>query len=306
MLNFVNNRFWFSLASVIVIVIGIVSLALFGLNLGIEFKSGSTMTVRFEQLIEQSELRQELATLGHEDAIIQRTGEGDFFIHTEELADGEKDQLVKSMEQDLGSSLKVRDYYLVSPIIAQEIWRNAGIAMVLAAVGILLYIAWAFRRMPKPFRWSLCAIVALIHDVVITVGIFSILGKVSNVEINAMFIIGILTILGYSVNNTIVVFDRIRENIGKDIRRPFKLIVNDSLVETIGRSLNTSLTTVFVLIALLLFGGPTIHNFILVLLVGFIVGTYSSLFISSQLLVTWETRNWGRPSEKAPSPRTAP
>lgn len=304
--DFVSNRFWFFLASGIVVVVGIVSLSLFGLQLGIEFESGSTMTVRFEQAIEQSELRQELTTLGYSNAIIQQTGEGDFFIHTEKLTEGEKNELVNTMEQDLDSPITVLDFYSVSPVIAHEIWSNAGIAIAVAAVGILLYIAWAFRRMPSPFRWSSCAIIALIHDVLVTVGIFSILGKVSNIEVDAMFIIGILTIIGYSVNNTIVIFDRIRENIGKSIHRPFESVVNDSLIETIGRSLNTSLTTIFVLVALLLFGGATIHNFVLVLLIGFIVGTYSSLFISSQLLVTWETGKWGTPFKRAPRPQAAP
>jgi preprotein translocase subunit SecF len=263
------------------------------------------MTLKFEQEVDVAELRHELTELGEGGAIIQPTGEGNFFIHTGELTEGEKDELVGKLDEKFGSSITVLDFYSVSPIVAHEIWSNAAIAIAVAAVGILLYMAWAFRRMPKPFRWGSCAIAALVHDVLITVGIFSLLGKLLNIEIDAMFIIGILTIIGYSVNNTIVVFDRVRENMRKGISRNFEITVNSSLIETLGRSLNTSLTTIFVLVALLLFGGATIHNFILVLLIGLIAGTYSSLCISSQLLVVWEKGEWGTPFKRMPTPQAA-
>ncbi len=289
MLNFVKNRFWFFLASVILAVVAIISLAAFGLKLGIEFKSGSTMTLHFEQPVEQAKLRTEMAALGYQDAIIQRTSNGDYFIHTLELTPEQKDNLITNITTNLETTAQVLDFSSVSPIIAGEIWRNVTIAIALSAVGMLLYMAWAFRKMPKPFRWSVCAIIALLHDLLITVGIFAILGKISNIEIDSMFIIAILTILGYSINNTIVVFDRIRENMGKATHLPFETVVNNSIVETVGRQLNTSLTTIFVVVALLVFGGATIHTFVLVLLIGFIAGLYTSLFISAQLLVTWET-----------------
>ncbi|GAH90494.1 unnamed protein product, partial [marine sediment metagenome] len=172
--------------------------------------------------------------------------------------------------------------------------RNAGIAVIIAAVAMLLYIVWAFRRMPKPFRWGTCAIIALIHNVLIVVGIFSILGQVANVEVDAMFITGLLAVVGYSINNTVVVFDRIRENMSKGISPDFAVTVNSSIIETLGRSLNTSLTTLCVILALFLFGGATIHHFILVLLIGLLAGTYSSLFIAGPLLVVWEKREWGQ------------
>jgi len=156
----------------------------------------------------------------------------------------------------------------------------------------MLYIVWAFRRMPSPFRWGTCAVIALIHDVFIIVGIFSILGWLAGVAIDALFITGLLAVVGYSINNTVVVFDRIRENVSRHIRPDFAEIVNDSLIETLGRCLNTALTTLFVLLALFLFGGATIHYFVLVLLLGVIIGTYSSVCISSQLLVVWERQEW--------------
>ena len=157
---------------------------------------------------------------------------------------------------------------------------------------MMFYIVWAFRRMPKPLRWGSCAVIALIHNVFIIVGIFSFLGWVAGVEIDALFITGLLAVVGYSINNTVVVFDRIRENVSRHIRPQFAETVNDSLIETLGRCLNSALTTLFVLLALLLFGGATIQYFVLVLLLGVIIGTYSSVCIAGQLLVVWERREW--------------
>ena len=193
--------------------------------------------------------------------------------------------------------------------MARETIRNAIIAVIVASIGILAYVTWAFRAIPNPFRYGVAAIVALVHDMVLIIGIFSILGKAIDMEVNSMFIVGLLTVLGYSVNDTIVVFDRIRENVARNIDRPLPGVVNTSINETVGRSLNTSFTTLFVLLALLLFGGPTIR--------GFPDGTghrsggrhYSSVAIASQFLVIWEQgeirrtlralRPWGRRWEQA-------
>jgi len=179
-------------------------------------------------------------------------------------------------------------------MVAAETVHNAIIAVAVAAVGILLYITWAFRRMPKPFHYGVCAIIALVHDVVLVTGIFAILGAIMGWEINLMFITGVLAVIGYSINNTVVVFDRIRENLRRGVHPDFEMVVNNSLVETLSRSLNTSLTTLFVVLALLLFVGASIQNFALVMLIGIIVGTYSSLFIAPTLLIVWERGEWGR------------
>ncbi len=157
---------------------------------------------------------------------------------------------------------------------------------------MMFYIVWAFRRMPKPFRWGSCAVIAVVHNVFIIVGIFSLLGWIAGVEIDALFITGLLAVVGYSINNTVVVFDRIRENVSRHISPDFAETVNDSLIDTLGRCINTALTTFFVLLALILFGGATIHYFVLVLLLGVIIGTYSSVCIAGQLLVVWERREW--------------
>ena len=293
MTDIVGKRFRFFLISGIIIIVSIVSLANFGLKSGIEFSSGSMMTIHFEQVIDSDELKQEVASSGYPNAIIQQTGEGDFLIRTGELTSEDKAEITNALTARFGPATE-SEFHSVSPMVAAETARNAGIAIGIAAVGILLYITWAFRRMPKPFRYGVCALIALGRDVLIALGIFSILSTTLGWEINLMFITGILAVVGYSVNNTVVVFDRIRENLNRGVSPNFDVVVNNSLVETLGRSLNTSLTTLFVVLALLLFVGASIQNFAVVLLIGIIAGTFSSICIAPNLLVTWERRDWSK------------
>jgi preprotein translocase subunit SecF len=289
MFDIVGKRFWFFLISGIVILAGIISLATFGFKAGIEFSSGSVVTLGFEEEVGSDELRQELADLGYGNAVVQTTESGDFLIRTVEMTAAEKTQLKEDLTTEFGP-LEEKGFENIDPVIARQTSQTAGIAVAVAAIGILLYITWAFRRMPKPFHYGTCAVIALIHDAVVALGVFSILGGILGWEINLMFITGILAVIGYSVNNTVVIFDRIRENLLKGISPSFEVVVNTSLVETLGRSLNTSLTTLFVVLALLLFVGASIQNFAVVLLVGVVAGTYSSLFIAPSLLVVWEKR----------------
>jgi preprotein translocase subunit SecF len=293
MFDIAGKRSLFLLISEVIILIGIIALVVFGLKPGIEFSSGSMLTVNFEQEVSQSELKEELGNLGYTNVIIQRTGAGDFFIRTQELSGEEKTAMEDALSARFGS-LTEREFYSVSSMVAAETVNNAIIAVAVAAVGILLYITWAFRRMPKPFHYGTCGIIALVHDVVVVTGIFAILGAIMGWEINLMFITGVLAVIGYSINNTVVVFDRIRENLSKGISSNFEVVVNTSLVETLSRSLNTSLTTLFVVLALLLFVGASIQNFAIVLLIGIIAGTYSSLCIAPTLLIVWERGEWGR------------
>ncbi len=301
MFDIVGKRFWFFLISGVVILIAIISLVTFGLKSGIEFSSGSIVTVSFEQEVDQGDLTQELASLGYANALIQHTGGGDFLIRTHELTSQDKTNLEDALAAKFGH-LTETEFNSVSPMIAAETTQNAAIAIAVAAVGILLYITWAFRRMPKPFHYGTCAIIALLHDALVALGVFSILGGILGWEINLMFITGILAVIGYSVNNTVVVFDRIRENLKKGVSSDFEVIVNNSLVETLSRSLNTSLTTLFVVLALLFFVGASIQNFAVVLLIGIIAGTFSSLCIAPQLLVVWEKGEWGRFIQWLPLP----
>jgi len=292
MFDIAGKRTLFLVISEAIILIGIIALVVFGLKPGIEFSSGSIMTVSFEEEVAQSELQEEMVNLGYDNVIIQRTGEGDYIIRTPELSGEEKADLEDGLSARFGS-LTEREFYSVSPMVAAQTAHNAIIAVAVAAVGILLYITWAFRRMPKPFHYGICAIIALTHDVVVVLGVFSILGAILGWEINLMFITGVLAVIGYSINNTVVVFDRIRENLRRGISPDFTTVVNSSLVETLSRSLNTSLTTMFVVLALLLFVGASIQNFAVVLLIGIVAGTYSSLCIAPTLLIVWERGEWG-------------
>jgi preprotein translocase subunit SecF len=288
----VGKRHWFFLGSAIAVAIAVFALAAFGLRPGIDFAGGTTMTLRFEPQVEQAELRQSLTDYGSTEAVVQKSDE-DYLIRLKLLTVEEREALLSALQEDLGSSATVLDYNTVSPSIATETARQAGLALIFASIAMLLYIAWAFRRMPSPLKWGTCAIVALIHNIVIVAGLFAMLGKIRGVEVDALFITGLLTIVGYTINNTVVVFDRVRENRVKGVSPDLGITVNCSLVETLVRTVNTSLTTLCVILALLLFGGSTIYYFILVLFVGLLVGTYSSMFIAGPLLVTWEKKEWG-------------
>ena len=292
MIDFVGKRHWFFLGSAIAVVIAVFALGAFGLRPGIDFSGGTSMTLRFEPQVEQSALRQAMTDYGSADAIIQKSGD-DYLMRLKLLSLEERESLLSTLQTEFGGELTVLDYNTVSPSIATETARQAGLALVFASIAMLLYIAWSFRKMPSPLKWGTCAIVALVHNIVIVAGLFALLGKLRGVEVDALFITGLLTIVGYTINNTVVVFDRVRENRSKGISPDLGITVNCSLVETLVRTVNTSLTTLCVILALLLFGGSTIYYFILVLFVGLLVGTYSSMFIAGPLLVTWEKREWG-------------
>ena len=311
-MDIVGKRKWFFLFSALIILPGIISLIIPpALKPGIEFTSGSSLDITFTKPVSESDVRDQLTLLGHSEAIIQRTGPRSVFIRTEELeqADGtttSEQALIEAAFIDNIAPIESREFASVSPIVAKEMVRNAIIAVIVAAIGILLYVTWAFKSIPNSFRYGVSAILALVHDMLLIIGIFSLLGKVLNVEVNSVFIVGLLTVLGYSVNDTIVVFDRIRENVARNVDRPLPAIINVSILESMGRSLNTSFTTLFVLMALLLFGGATIRGLLLVLTIGVVVGTYSSFAIAGQFLVMWDRgelrralryRPWRRPAD---------
>jgi preprotein translocase subunit SecF len=294
MIDFVGKRYWFFFISAIIIIPGIISLATVGLKPGIDFRSGTTMTLSFTPSVQEGQLRQSLEKLGYQDAVIQHSGEGDFFIRLREISTDEREQLTSGLKDALGSEITVRDFAVVSAVVASETLRKAIIAIIIAAVGVGIYITFAFRRMPKPSRWGACAVIALAHDVLLVMGVFSLLGWLAGVQIDSLFITGMLTVVGYSVHDTIVVFDRIRENMRKGVARSFETTVNQSINETFVRSLSTSITVLLVLAALFALGGATIHYFVLVLLIGVTTGTYSSICNASVLLIVWENNEWRR------------
>ena len=289
-MDFVGKRNWFLLVSLLVILPGVAFLIINpGLRTGIDFTGGSTMTLGFSNPVNQQALRQQLAAQGELDSTVQNLGDNTYFVRTRELSEDDKDGIVDALEANLSpDGVDVLSFDLVSPVVARDTVINGIYAVIAAAIGIFLYLWWAFRSVPKPFRYGLAAIVALLHDLLIVVGIFAILGNLLGTEINTMFLIAVLTVIGYSVNDTIVVFDRLRENVVNYSGRTFAQNVNISISETLGRSLNTSITLLFTLLALILFGGPTIRAFLFVLLIGVIAGTYSSIAVASQVLVAWE------------------
>jgi len=291
MIDFVGNRHWAFLGSAVAVLVAVVALAAFGLRPGIDFTGGTSMTLHFQPQVEQMELRQVVWDFGRTEAVVQGSGDA-FLLRLRELSADEREALIAALGTELGSTVTVLDYNTVSPAVATDTARQAGLAVLIASAAMLVYIAWSFRNMPSPFKWGTCAIVALVHNIVIVAGMFALLGKLRGVEVDALFITGLLTIVGYTINNTVVVFDRMRENRARGVSTDLGVIVNCSLVETLVRTINTSLTTLCVILALLLFGGATIHYFILVLFVGLIVGTYSSMFIAGPLLVTWEKKEW--------------
>jgi len=288
MIDIVNKRNWFFLISIFLLVPGVISMIAFGFRLGIDFSSGTVMTLRFSQPVDQSALRQQMATLGYADATIQKTSEGDFLVRTRDINTDQKIALIDGLKKGLNLEVTIRDFATVSPLVASEVARNAAIAVGVASLFMILYIAFAFRHMPNPFRWGLSAVIALLHDVLIVMGVFSILGWLIGYQVDSMFITAMLTIVGFAINNTCVVYDRIRENVRRGISKDFAVTVNASILETIARCINTSLTVILTCLALYIFGGVTIQQFIMALLVGVVVGIYDSIFVAGPLLVMWD------------------
>lgn len=292
MFDFVKNKRWSFPGSALVILLGIILLAVLGPPLGIDFTGGTVMRLDFEKPVSSGKVQAKLNKLGHGEAVIQRVDEKNFDIRLKTLTKGERNKLTEALK---GMGLSgTPGFNFVSNPVAKEKARGAAIAVAVAAIGILLYIAYAFRKLPSPFRYGVCAVIALVHDVLVVIAFFVIFGRQLNLEINLMFITGLLTVVGYSVNDTVVVFDRIRENLGKYSGQRFEVVVNNSLIEVLGRSFNTSLTTLLVLGAIFLFVGQAIQSFILALLIGIVSGTYSSLFIAAPLLVAWERGELGK------------
>ena len=328
MIDFVGKRPLFYLISLLVLLPGIISLALpDGLRRGIEFSSGTNFAVAFQEPVTQEQLRQALVELNHPEARIQQTTEGRLLVRTGLIegsgdapafgpaAPSEREDLEVALEERFGPlvdsegnpSGRFLEFSSVSPSVSSDITRNAAIAVIAASIAILIYVTISFISVPSPFRYGAAAIIALAHDVAIVLGILSILGRFFDFEVDTLFITAMLTLVGFSVHDTIVVFDRIRENIRRaeaaGYDPPLSDAVNASLNQTLARSLNTSLTAILVLVALILLGGETIRDFVTIMAIGIVVGTYSSIFIAAQLLVSWDegdfsfSRIRGEPSE---------
>lgn len=303
-----KRKLWFTI-SLLVIIPGMISLIFSGLKLGIDFTGGTLWEVQFSQPTTAAAIDAALRSANVVNAVVQRTGpetEETYLIRMPEVREGSarKTEIAEALQSKVGPFTEL-EFSTVGGAVSTQIRNRAILAVAIASVGILLYIAYAFRNTQNPLLYGGSALVAMLHDVAVVIGIFSILGLLFNVQIDALFITALLTVIGFSVHDTIVVFDRIRENLGRHTGERFEDVVDYSLAQTLVRSLNTSLTVVFTLLALVLFGGGSTRLFVLALLIGVISGTYSSIFNASQLLVAWENgeiqRLFGRFTRPRPS-----
>jgi preprotein translocase subunit SecF len=309
-----KRKLWYTI-SLVVIIPGLISLILFGLNRGIDFTGGTLWELKFNKSIGTEDVNAVLGDHGFTDTVVQISSDDGTdnvaLIRMKEVGEGsqEKQALAEDFRNRIGDFTE-QDFTTVGGSVGNELQRRAILAVCLASLGILLYIAYAFRNTQNPALYGICAIVAMLHDVLVVLGVFSILGEIADVQIDALFVTALLTVIGFSVHDTIVVFDRIRENLARRTDPTFEGVVDYSLAQTIVRSLNTSMTVVFTLLALYLFGGASTQEFVLALLIGVVSGTFSSIFNASQLLVSWETgeiqRLWRRITRRPAGPAVAP
>ncbi len=316
--NLVRHRYWWFTLSLIIILPGLYFLLLhpvfttgsfnIGLRPSVDFSGGALWELHFPTKavtdLNTSEVAQIFAENGFEKAIVQvssvqvggkpitaalvRTTS----LNTDNFS-AQQQKVLAALQTKFEGEVRRERLENVGPIVSQESTRSAVIAVLGASVAILLYLTFAFRKAPHPIRYGVCALIAMLHDVLVVLGVAAILGATIGLEVDALFLTALLTILSFSVHDTIVVFDRIRENlINRKFGETFDEIVNHSIVQTLPRSVNTQLTTLFTLTSLLLFGGASIRNFVAIMLIGLISGTYSSIFNAAQLLVVWEHKEW--------------
>ena len=298
MWNFVQNRRWYYLFSSAVILLGVAAMVYstitFGspVRLGVDFTGGSLFVLQFKGAATEGGIRTVFTDFGEGNAMIQRLGRPEDNLWQVRASFMEPDK-VNQIKAALGSSIASLDtdrstFDVVNPSIGGEVTRAALYAVIVTALVILAFIWFAFRRVPHSVRYAACAIVAVVHNILVTTGMMSLAGLLLGWEADVLFLTAMLTVIGFSVQDTIVVYDRIRENIPKRRGEPFEAIVNRSLLEVLQRSLTTQLNAIFVMVCILLFGGATIKQFIAVMLVGLMSGTYASLCNAVPLVVSWE------------------
>jgi preprotein translocase subunit SecF len=283
-MDIVGRRNWYFLLSLAIILPGIISMAFFGFRLGIDFAGGDQYNLAFTRPVQATVVQKEMDTFNVE-ATVQQAGANGVLITTKPLSSAQETTIRADLAQKFPLDPSRSSYAQVGPTIARELVVGAGGLIVIASILIVIYLSFRFN-----YKFAVCAILALLHDVFVLTGIYSILGKVFNLplgEINTLFVTAVLTVIGFSVHDTIVIFDRIRENLRQASRLTFEQNVNLSIIQSLARSLNTSMTVVFVLVALFLISPQNIKGFTLALLIGIVSGTYSSIFNASPLLVVW-------------------
>ncbi len=292
MLNIVGKRYWYFALSLLIIIPGTIFLLLFGLRLGTDFTGGTEIQFNIPAANQSTQIRNVLSHVTSGVSFVQAEVSSNcpphcvYIARTKQLTLKQYNQVIALSHKQWKTGGPVHQSS-VSGTISAQLTKQAIIAVAVAALAVLLYISFAFRNAPHPFRFGTAALIAMLHDVLVVLGIFAILGKLLNVEVDATFVTAVLTIIGFSVHDTIVIFDRIRENVARRTGEPFDVIVNHSIMQSFVRSINTSFTVVLTLLAVFLFTGESIRYFVLAMLIGIISGTYSSIFNASQILVVW-------------------
>ena len=307
MINLLGKRYYFFILSLLIIIPGMVVLAVKKFPLSIDFTGGTLLEVQFEKQAPQpAEVIAVYKDLGVDDVLAQSTSEGTIVARSSFLDDTVRGKIVDELSKELNQTVTVLKFDSVGPSVGQEIAQKAAIAVGVAALIVVLYMTFAFRGVEHALRYGICAIIAMIHDVAIVVSLGAIGGHFWGWQIDSLYLTAVLTVIGFSVQDKIVVFDRVRENSRLFRRLDFETLVNHSIVQTLQRSINTQLMTVeFMLLALALFGGVTLREFALILLVGLFSGTYSSIFVAAPILVVWENREWQRWFTRKDSKATA-
>lgn len=275
--DFINNRRMAYIISTVIILVGLISIIFQGFNYGIDFAGGTLLQIRFDKSVSTTELRNVLSEFNLSQSTIQNLSENEFVIRTEKIDSEQRKEILSAFRENL-AGLDVLRVESVGPVIGENLKKLALSALFFAFIGIILYITMRFE-----FKFSIVSILALLHDCLIVLGIFSFLQK----EITISVMAAVLTIIGYSLNNTIVILDRLRENIKFKTREPFENLINRSINQSLSRTINTALTTIIPVLALYFFGGNILSDFALALFIGMVAGTYSSIFIASPLLLEW-------------------
>jgi len=295
MIDILSKRYWYFAISLLVILPGLIILASRGLPLSIDFTGGSLLEVKFEggESLQGADLIPLYEQAGIDDTQVQTTENGTLVIRSSFLTNETRDVILDEMSRQSGGEVEVIRFDSVGPSIGAAVASRAALAVGLAALAVVLYITFAFSKVPNAFRYGVCAVIAMVHDVAVVFSAAGIGALFFGWQIDALFLTALLTVIGFSVQDKVVVFDRIRENTNIFRRLEYETLVNHSIVQTLQRSINTQLMTVeFLLLSLALFGGVTLQEFAVILLVGLFSGTYSSIFIAAPILVLWEKREW--------------
>jgi len=295
MIDILSKRYLYFAVSLLVILPGIIILASGGLPLSIDFTGGSLLEVKFESesSLQTGDLIPLYENAGINDAQVQTTENGTLLIRSSFLTNETRDEVLNEMKTQSGGEVTVIRFDSVGPSIGAAVASRAALAVGVAALAVVIYITLAFSKVPNAFRYGVCAVIAMVHDVAVVFSVAGIGALLFDWQIDALFLTALLTVIGFSVQDKVVVFDRIRENTHIFRRLEYEKLVNHSIVQTLQRSINTQLMTVeFLLLALALFGGVTLQEFAVILLVGLFSGTYSSIFIAASILVLWENREW--------------